>query len=179
MTKLIIDCETTGLSPVIKITDAVGHISREHRRLLCISILNIETGVISSFYGENEKQFLIDFFEFLDNRKPVSEIIGFNSQFDINFIKVRSFFHSIKISPQFLFAKKTDLRKAISEDKYAVGTLKFWAETFGAKSITEDGSKMSEMYEKGDWDSIREHSEEDVKLTQLLFNKCAECNLIK
>ena len=179
MSKIILDCETSGVSPVVKIFDKItGEVTREHKRLLCISVLNLDTNEMRSFYGEDEKQFLIDFFKYLSKEVSLDEILGFNINFDINFIRIRSFYHNVKISDNFTWNIVTDLRKTISDEEYAVGTLKFWGEVCGVNAVSEDGSKMLELYAKKDWQKIKEHSEEDVKISLAVYNRCKECGLI-
>lgn len=178
MTSIILDCETTGLAPVIKTTNQNKEIVREHKRILCISICNLANQEVKTFCGQDEKQFLKDFFSYLE-MFDVNQLIGFNLEFDLNFIRARSFFNDVRMSESFLLSEKLDLRRVISSDQYSVGTLRTWAEVCGAVPVTENGEKMIENYEKGNWDFIRNHCIEDVGLTEIVFNRCKECGLIK
>ena len=80
--KFIIDLETAGLNSI------------EHR-ITCISILNIDTKKCQSFFGEDEKQILEQFFSSIEN---VDELIGFNSNsFDIPFIIKRALINKVRL----------------------------------------------------------------------------------
>ena len=175
---MIVDVETNSLSPVVKSRDDLGNTIREHKRLLCISTLNIDTNEIRSFYGEDERQFLLDFFEYLHTNIYLEEIIGFNFDFDINFIRVRSFYHDIKMSDNFINCNSCDLRKVIFSEEYEVGILRFWGEVCGIIANSDDGSKMLELYEKKDWESIKKHSEEDVRITKAVYDRCKRVGLL-
>ena len=56
---------------------------------------------------------LVDFFDYCD-KGILTQLVGFNLSFDLNFIRVRSFVNNVKIPPIFLRAEILDLRRIIS-----------------------------------------------------------------
>jgi len=47
--------------------------------------------------------------------------------------------------------------------------LKDTAKAFGIETLGIDGSAVSELYEKGDWETIKKYNEDDVRITGELF----------
>jgi hypothetical protein len=47
--------------------------------------------------------------------------------------------------------------------------LKETAKAFGIEVLGVDGSMVSDLYEKGDWDTIKKYNEDDVRITGELF----------
>ena len=178
MGKMIIDCETTGLAPIVKETNEKKEVIRVHKRLICISVVNLDNNEVVSFYGSDEKKMLVDFFDYCD-KGILTQLVGFNLSFDLNFIRVRSFVNNVKIPPIFLRAEILDLRRIISLEEYSVGTLRTYGECCGVIAHTENGSQMIEMFEKGNWDFVKDHCEEDVSLTKIVLERCKECGLIQ
>lgn len=178
MSKIIVDCETTGLAPIVKEVNEKRETIRVHKRIICISIINLDNNETLSFYGQDETKILQDFFNYCD-KEILTQLIGFNLGFDLNFIRVRSFVNGVKIPFIFLHADILDLRKVISLEEFSVGTLRTYGECCGITAHTENGSRMIEEFEKGNWDFIKDHCEEDVSLTKIVLNRCKECNLIQ
>ena len=166
---IVYDIETTGLEPF---TD----------RILCISIMEVHTLEIKSFCQEDEQQLLKDFFEEVQN---VTKFIGYNSQsFDAPFILQRCMFYGIKLTKEFLDIKnQVDLRKHslgffLSYNKFAKGRLCQWAEKFGDKVETPNGSMMPKLFLEKKWDVIEAHCREDVIVTKRLLDRCKLCGVL-
>ncbi len=151
-------------------------------RITCISLLNLLTNKITSFYGEDESKILKDFWKAIDGS---IEICGYNSNgFDIPFITQRTLIHNIPICPTFHNIKKTDLRLiSISfftgYNKAVKGTLEQWSNHFFGKNKETSGEEMIELYEKRDWEAIKKHCEEDIRITKELYKRIVNCGLIK
>jgi len=159
------DVETTGLEPF-------------KDRILCITIMNVDTLAIQSFCQEDEQQLIKDFWDAVKN---ADMLIGFNSHtFDYPFVIQRSLFYAITVNKNI---KQIDLRKEStgfweSYNKFAKGKLSDWAEKFGVPVDTEDGSKMPGLFLQGKWKEVQEHCEEDVKICKRLYDRCKICKVI-
>ena len=169
---IIFDIETTGLSPLEKIKYIEERIVH---KIVAIAALNIENNIKEVFIGEDEKVMLTNFFNFI---KEGNYFIGFNTDFDFNFIKVRALVNNVKINNNFNENNIIDLRKKLNSNQYAVGRLRDYCKLIGVNSSTENGEHMLEFYEKKEWDKIKEHCLEDIEITKQLFNRCVNCNLL-
>jgi DNA polymerase III epsilon subunit-like protein len=175
MAKIIIDLETTGLSPIELITKEPR--LTKTNRILSIGVWDLNTNTKECFTGEDEKNTLTKFSEFLlENNGDC--LIGFNCQFDLNFIRVRSFALGVQLPFFFNNCEITDLRKTLNTDIYAYGKLGEYAELIGCEVKTENGSHMPEFYKNKQWDKISEHNLEDLELTYQLYKRCDEVNLL-
>jgi len=167
--QIIWDVESTGLEPF------------EHR-ILCISIMDVNTLEMKSFCEDDEQKILKDFF---NEVKDVIKFIGYNNQsFDFPFILQRCLFYGIKIPKPFLeITNQVDLRKHslgffISYNKYQKGKLSQWAEKFGTPMETNSGSMMPKLYLDKNWEEIKKHCEEDVIITKRLLDRCKICGVL-
>lgn len=173
MVTYIIDLETTGLNPIEKL-EINGIREIKQNKIICISILNLENNELKTFLGENEKDVLYDFWKYVGDD---CELIGFNINFDLNFLYVRSFLNNIKIN---IINEMLDVRKLIYKySDFGVGKLSELSELTGLKSTTSNGSQMLELYNNKNWNEIKRHCEEDILLTKHLFDRCKFLNFIK
>jgi len=165
MIKLVLDIETSGLHSI-------------EARITCISIYNINTKNIISFCEEDEEKILKDFWNFI---KEEDKIITFNGDaFDIPFILKRSLIKKVIMKK---LANTLDLRKIVNSfytnyNKFEKGTLSDWAKILGFGEKKSNGKAVLAMFEAKDWKGIRDHCEEDVKLTYQLYKRSKEVNLI-
>jgi len=167
--QIIFDSETTGLEPF---TD----------RILCITIMDIQTLKLKSFCQDDEQQLLKDFFQEV---KDVSKFIGYNNQsFDGPFILQRCLFYGIKLTKDFLNINcQIDLRKHslgffMSYNKFQKGKLLDWAEKFGTPMETNHGSQMGKLYLEKKWKEIEEHCVEDIIITKRLWDRLKICGVL-
>lgn len=160
----IYDLESTGLEPF------------EHR-ILCISVMNLETNKITSFIGEDEKKLLEDFWKHV---KDVRNLVGFNSNsFDYPFIIQRCLFYGVKVlKPITIDLRKESTAFWVSYNKYAKGKLSQWAEKFGLPVDTKNGSKIPGLYIQRKWDEIKSHCEEDIIIIKALYDRLILCGLL-
>jgi len=173
MTTCIFDAETSGLAPIELVSKEPRQVKQN--RIISIVVMNIEENRKECFYGDDEKKILTDFSNFL---KYQISLIGFNCEFDLNFIKVRCFVQGVSLPEGFKNMKIIDLRKVLNSYEYAHGTLSEYGKFIGFEAKTESGKMMPIYFETKQWDKIKDHNLEDLELTLLVYNRCKECNLI-
>ena len=167
-TKYIFDIETTGLSGI-------------EDRITCISILNLQTNEVTSFYGEDEIKILKDFWKAINGS---IEICGYNSNsFDWVFLIQRTLINNIPVCPTFHKIKKTDLRLISTlfftcYNKAIKGTLDQWSKHFGRGDKETTGEEMIKFFEDRNWKEIKEHCEDDCKITAELYSRLVNCGLL-
>ena len=173
----VFDIETLGVFPLEKEKNTEERVIKSNK-IIAISLLDIDSDIPISFYGEDEKEILEQFWNAIKNEKT---LVGFNCiSFDISFILVRSLLNGVKISENFKNLKIVDLRKIIYPyNDFGVGGLRDFCDYLSIPYTSKNGSEMLELYKNKDWEEIKKHSEEDVKITKALYQKCIECNMIK
>lgn len=165
MTDYIFDIETTGLDSI-------------NSRITCIVLMNINTEEIISFYGQNEKCILDNFWNFVN--KNVTKLFSFyGDSFDLPFIIKRSIINNEKIN----IVNHIDLAKVInslhiSNKPYEKGKLSDWAKILGFEVKTENGFQMLKYFEEKRFIKIKQHCEEDVKITLELYKRCKYCGVL-
>lgn len=166
--KYIWDIETNGLYSISS-------------RVTCISLLNITTNKITTFLGEDESVILTSFWNLINQD---SELIGYNSDgFDWSFIVKRSIINNVKVCDNYTKIKLTDLRKIVNQffvtySRQEKGTLNDWAVILGFGEKTANGKQMLKFFADRDFESIKQHCEEDIQLTKLLYDRCINTNVI-
>jgi hypothetical protein len=165
--------ETQGLAPI----ELIGKDPRQikENKIISIAVMNIEEDKKDCFYGDDEKKILTDFSSFIKNQ---ISLIGFNCEFDLNFIRVRCFINNIVLPMNFKNAKIINLRKILNSYEYAYGTLGEYCKFIGCDVKTENGKMMPIFFETKQWDKIRDHNLEDLELTLAVYNRCRDCNLL-
>lgn len=121
MAKAIIDIETTGLNPM------------EHR-IVAIGVKLGDRDII--LMDESEYYLLVNFWDTVE-KEGIEKIIGFNIDFDWQFLKLRSLYHRLKIKHFRKYQGRVDLRQILngSGGQYRKGTklvdyCRFWELTF-------------------------------------------------
>lgn len=167
----IFDLETTGLSPLER-QDQL-----KTNRILCISLLSTQPGAKpQTFCGADERAILDNFFKALEQ---VQSLVGFNTDFDLEFIYVRSILLGVRIPDKLQRMIKYDIRQIINPfNRRAVGTLGDYATLLGKPPRTSNGAEVPELAAQGNWSEIQAHCEEDVELTLMLYNRAKACNRI-
>jgi uncharacterized protein YprB with RNaseH-like and TPR domain len=173
----IIDTETTGLNPMENRLVAIG-IGRIH-----------DDGVIEKviFMDDDEKQMLDEFWSWING---VDKIVGFNTDFDWQFLKLRSLYHRIKVKHFKKYSGRIDLREILngSNGRYQKGTRLVDYCRFFDIDVAEDdfkGASVPELwsrYEEGDESAraeIRKHLDYDIDRTLELYKILVECGLIE
>ena len=166
---LIVDVETTGLSPY-------------DSRLTVIS--TNYAGEIQSFYNIDEKRMLQDFWQYVKDTKIV-RLCAYNASFDISFLNIRSLLHSVEMKT---FDKWKGVIDAMNMGQHygKSRSLKFQkmhdtCAFFGFEGVLTElkGSEMPELFLKGDIETIRIHCEDDVRQTYKIFKRALDCKLIQ
>ena len=171
----IIDTETTGLNPMENRLVAIG-IGRIH-----------DDGVIEKviFMDDDEKQMLGEFWSWING---VDKIVGFNTDFDWQFLKLRSLYHRLKIRHFKKYDGRVDLRLILNSNKYQKGTkLTDYCRFFGLDIEDDDfkGDAVPTLWKKyvedGDREALEEiakHLDKDIDRTLELYKILIECGLI-
>ena len=168
MTKyLIVDIETTSIDP------------SENGRITCISIYNFDDDKTISFYGEDEIKILLDFWNYVESLKCPTLVTFNGSSFDLPYLIHRSIVRSQRIVKY----SHLDLRQIvnsffISYDKRIKGNLTYWAAVLGITQKTPSGSHMISLFMERRYDEIKDHCEEDTKITRALFERLKLVGLI-
>jgi hypothetical protein len=175
MTVAILDTETTGLNPMDARLVAIG-----------IGIIH-DDGVIEKviLMDDDEKQMLDEFWSWING---VDKIVGFNTDFDWQFLKLRSLYHRLKIKHFKKYDGRVDLRLILNSNRYQKGTkltdyCKFFKldiedDDFKGESVPELWSR----YEEGDMSAraeIRKHLDYDIDRTFVIYKILVECGLIE
>jgi len=167
----VIDSETGGLNPL---TDRVIMIG--------ISV----NGKYEKIYSENEKEMLKTFWKRIEELR-VGKLIGFNTDFDWTFIKLRSLKHGLKIEYFSKYEGRMDLRHILNSNPRAKGKLTEYSDCFGIDLPGDDidGKDVPPLWEKylkdrdlKDLKKIEEHLQLDVLRTEAIWKKLKECELI-
>ncbi len=188
---IIFDIETAPLQPKkhIKLTDNgetvdIGALSPITGKIIAIGIRHDTESFI--FTGD-EKQLLTKFWQKIksiaDNHKGYIKLIGFNvKQFDMHFLIVRSLTHTIPLFP-LTRRQIIDLRDYLTffHTYMKKGTLNDYAKLIGVdgKYNNIQNSDIPMFYEKGDIKSIIKYLEQDLIMTQELYNRCQKIGLFQ
>ena len=140
-------------------------------------------GTNEVFIGEDESRGLEDFWAEWSAVKRGSKdvsVVGFNiNEFDIPMLASRSFQNGVTISP-FTLKEMVDLRERISAFQWRPkGTLHDFVETLGINPETGGGENVPIWYRNDQMDQIEEHLEEDLEITDELYQKAKELNITK
>ncbi|AAB98356.1 hypothetical protein MJ_0365 [Methanocaldococcus jannaschii DSM 2661] len=175
MAKAIIDIETTGLNPM------------EHR-IVAIGVKLGDRDII--LMDESEYYLLVNFWDTVE-KEGIEKIIGFNIDFDWQFLKLRSLYHRLKIKHFRKYQGRVDLRQILngSGGQYRKGTKLVDYCRFLGIDVPEDdanGSEIPELWEKfeeeGDEEAKRkicEHLKRDLERTWELYKILVDCGLIE
>ena len=179
MTIAIIDTETTGLNPMGNRLVAIG-----------VGFLD-DNGAMGKVIltNDSEETLLKEFWELVEN-ESVDKIIGFNTDFDWQFIKLRSLYYRLKIKHFKKYEGRVDLRQILngSNGRYQKGTkLTDYCRFFGFDIEDDDfkGESVPELwnrYAEGNEDALSEityHLEKDLDRTFVIYKILVECGLLE
>ena len=168
---LVVDIETISIDPSL----GKGALDALSGRIVCIAML-IDDGVCLTelaIAGEDEAQILTEFWGTIH---PTDVVVGHNVlEFDIPFIRQRSWIHSIRPS------RAMDLRKYYTVD--VQDTMQMWSNWGFKKSVSLDtlsgalgcgqktghGMDVAHWWATRDLDSIKAYCLEDVRLTYRVY----------
>jgi len=164
MVNVFYDIETLGLNPM---KDRI------------VSIAIDKENIPYVFLNEDEKIMLREFWSFISRDDM---LIGFNNvDFDFPFLIKRSLINNVIVENN---VTHLDLRRVTNSfhmnyDKFVKGKLTDWAEIMGLPVETEDGSQMPIKWKNKEYENIRKHNLEDVKITKALYNRSVSIKLLE
>jgi len=160
----IVDVETTGLNAMFDRIIAIGVKGEDFEKVIV---------------NESEKEMLEQFWNFLEEKK-VDILVGFNFEFDWQFLKLRSLKHRVKIIHYKKQEQRKDIRIILNSDKYAKGTrLHDYLRFFGIENGDKyDGSLVPYFYKTGQIEKIKEHLLKDIRSEFQLYKLLVECGVV-
>ena len=177
MSKYCFDIETSPENQLDVIKDGKYSPNPIKEKILCICLLNIDTGVITSHSG-SEAMILSSFWQHVNKE---NKFYGFNSNsFDLQYILIRSFINNVKISSDYNINNFIDMRNFLYPvNSFMKGTLRELLLNFGIAAKTNNGSEIFNLYKLNMIDEIIKHCAEDCELSKVLYNKLVELGFIK
>lgn len=156
----IIDIETTGLQPL-------------RDRIIAIGVSTPTRTEI--FHDMNEGTLLWKFWDYFRSAPGSVRFVGFNVDFDWNFLRLRSLRHQVKI----IYPTLIDMRQILNDDRYAPGTLKEYAAFFGFDiNDSHDGKDVPELWSRKQIKPILAHLNSDVMLSLKIWQRIEECMVV-
>src|SRR5690606_29224177 len=143
-------------------------------KIVCVTCVDFISDETHTFYGDDEKKVLVDFFNVLTINYPVHKLVGKNSDdFDLPWLRARAMRHGIGL-PHHLRLKYdlSDIQKIFGHSRSSsqVPSLKNMA--YGLALPMEklaNGSDVATMYEEGKWDEIGEYCLMDSKIVREVY----------
>lgn len=161
--KCVLDIETEALHPV-------------DGGIICIGIMDVDTGKILVFYDTDEEQMLRDFVDYF-SKKGFQEIIGYNVLFDIRYIFARLLKYNINSLGMFrvIFTDLMSIMKSVRSiwSMNRPGTLQEWsAFLFGEGKLVI--TSVADLYQQGLIDRLLAYNKRDVEITYCLWKRITE-----
>ena len=148
-------------------------------RIICIGLLELQTGEEKAVYGIDEDLLLQSFWEILDRSHP-DLFVSFNGKrFDFPYINIRSAIRKVVPSMVLLSGSSSgvphfDVREVLAgEDRRRRGTLDYFCAVFGIPSPKEslDGDRIGEAFHQGRLAEIASYCLADCRATAALFER--------
>lgn len=182
---LVVDIETVPLALDEYFeedeSDRKNYLNPIDSKVIAAGIRN--NGSNEVYSGENESRILTEFWEewsAIRRGDRDIKVVGFNiSDFDMPILTSRSFQNDVTIS-EFLLKDIIDLQERLSAFKWRPrGTLQEYAEAIGTTPETGGGENVAYWYRDDELDNIIAHLEEDLEITDEVFQKARELNITK
>jgi len=131
----------------------------------------------------NEKELLSEFWNKwneLKTQSPKISVVGFNvANFDLSFLTTRSFINNVKVVP-FVVKNIIDIKERISAFRigHTRGKLKEFAKIIGLECQDCEGDKIPEFCKQGKTNEIKKYLEKDLEITDALYKRLVETNII-
>ena len=160
--EVVLDIETTGLDPFADRVVAIGLLTEKGEKIIL---------------KEDEKQMLE---EFLKLAYDFETIIGWNViRFDLWFLKIRCLKHNLSIENlKTSRGYVIDLMNQLFPQDQKWKRLSDVTEAFFGERKDRSGQAIQEAFLNRDFKKIEEYLREDLKLTNMLFNRTLDCHLI-
>lgn len=164
MTYLVVDVETTGLNPLEHRIVAIGVSGEWGNRDI---LMGPEHETLKAFWKIVRK-----------TDRPI--LVGFNFDFDWQFLKLRSLKHRLPIVHCEKYVERKDLRLILDSDRYKKGTtLDAYCEFLAIHDgDCISGADIPKLFEEGKLDEIRAHLDYDLVKTTELLKVMLECGVL-
>ncbi|MGH9319987.1 MAG: ribonuclease H-like domain-containing protein [Vicinamibacteria bacterium] len=145
-------------------------------RIVCIGVLDSESGFERTFTHESEKDLLASFWNWVAEARP-SLLVTFNGKrFDVPYLNIRSAIHGLEpalpIPPR--QGAHFDVREALEgDDRRRRGSLDYFCAIFGLRSPKEEmnGSLVAQAFAEGRIEDIARYCLEDCRATLGLYRR--------
>ena len=145
-------------------------------RVVCIGVVDSETGFERTFAQADEKELLESFWRWLEGGRP-SLFVSFNGRrFDVPYLNIRSAIHGLEPAyPIPLgWSSHFDVREALEgDDKRRRGSLDYFCAVFGVPSpkMEMDGTLVGRVYAEGRIEDIERYCLADCRATLDLYRR--------
>jgi len=148
-------------------------------RIVCVSARMVGSGETVSFVGEDEGVILEGFWGFL-REHSVDCLVGYNvAGFDLPFVRARTLLHRVRGMHFDRWKGVVDLMLLLSPKWGSWERLDAWCGLFGISGdFGNTGAGVMGQFQRGDWEGIRRHCEDDVDKTWELYDRMRECGLL-
>ena len=146
-------------------------------KIISIAIKNKDELIILK---GDEKQILLDFWNYIEEKK-ISKYIGFQiRQFDLPFITTRSFIKNVKIVP-FKISQIFDLREKINAYRFGStrGKLKEYAEFIGVEYENINSEEIPNLYSENKLEEIEDIIKQEINAIEIINKRVKELNIDK
>ena len=159
--RCVLDIETLSLEPT-------------KGGIICIGVLNVETGETRVFYNENEEVMVRNFLSHY-KKEGFSEIIGYNVLFDVRYIFARCLKYGLP-AREFVLSGFTDVMMILKSVRSIYnfnkpGSLEDWAKFLLGDSKDLDNALIPLHYHAGEIDKIIEYNKKDVEMTYEIWKR--------
>lgn len=142
-------------------------------RIISISLMNVATKEISSFYNEREEKLIMEFLRYY-NKFGFKKVIGFNINFDRRFIFAKCMKYNLSANG-FFKARTTDIMTILKGidgnlNYNRPGKLCEWSELIGKNDINKS-APVPVLFKEGRIDEIIEYNKSHVRLIFQLYTK--------
>ena len=150
-------------------------------RVIVIGLLDTETEEERVFAGEDEKELLTRFWEWLAEHEPERYVTFSGKRFDVPYLNVRSAIHGLR--PRVTIPSEPgprrphfDVREVLEgNDRRRRGSLDYFCAIFGLPSPKKemDGARVAAAYAEGRLEEIARYCLEDCRATAALYRRLA------
>ncbi len=159
--RCVLDIETLSLEPT-------------KGRIICIGMLNAETGETRVFYNEDEETMVRNFLSYY-RKEGFGEIIGYNVLFDVRYIFARCLKYGLP-AREFVMSGFTDVMMILKSVRSIYnfnkpGSLDEWAGYILNESKDLNNASVPLYYHAGEIDKIIEYNKKDVEMTYEIWKK--------
>jgi DNA polymerase elongation subunit (family B) len=150
-------------------------------RIICVGVLDTESGEDRAFCHESEKELLEAFWQYFAERRPELIVTFHGKRFDVPYLNLRSAIHGI--APEFPLSAEPgerhrhfDVREVLeANDRHRRGGLDYFCAVFGIPSpkMELDGASVGDAYAEGRIQDIVDYCLEDCRATAALYERLA------